>query len=76
MTPIEKLAWKKAQNSLRFNGERYEIAVPWKDDRPQLPNNLPMAEKRPKSVGQTLLRDNEFARAYQGVIKDYLEKYP
>ena len=68
------MAWKKAQSSLRFNGERYEIAVPWKEDRPHLPNNLPMAEKRLKSVEQKLLRDNELARAYQGVIEDYLQK--
>ena len=33
-----------------------------------------MAEKRLKSVEQKLLRDNELARAYQGVIEDYLEK--
>ncbi|CAB3988521.1 Hypothetical predicted protein [Paramuricea clavata] len=65
MTPIEKLAWKKAQSSLPFNGECYEIAVPWKDDQPQLPTNSPMAKKRLKSVEQKLLRDNELARAYQ-----------
>ena len=74
MTPAEKMAWKKAQSSMRFNGVRYEIAVPWKDDRPKLPNNILMAEKRHKSVEQKLLRDGELARAYQGIIEDYLEK--
>ena len=74
MTPVEKMAWKKAQSSMRFNGVRYEIAVPWKDDRPKLPNNILMAEKRLKSVEQKLLRDGELARAYQGIIEDYLDK--
>ena len=74
MTPSEKLAWEKARNSLRFDGTRYEIAVPWKNCRPQLPNNRLMAKNRLKSVEQKLLRDGELGRAYQGVIEDYLEK--
>ena len=74
MTPSEKLAWEKARNSLRFDGTRYEIAVPWKNCRPQLPSNRLMAKNRLKSVEQKLLRDGELGRAYQGVIEDYLEK--
>ena len=26
----EKLALQKAQNSLKYDGERYEVAVPWR----------------------------------------------
>ena len=74
MTPSEKLAWEKVRNSLRFDGTHYEIAVPWKNCRPQLPNNRLMAKNRLKSVEQKLLRDGELGTAYQGVIEDYLEK--
>ena len=44
MTPKEKLAWVKVSKPLKFVGEHYEVAVPWKEDRPDLPRNLPMAK--------------------------------
>ena len=36
MAPDEKVAWKKVEQSLAYNGERYEVAVPWKNERPNL----------------------------------------
>ena len=39
LTPDERLAVNKVNETLRFNGERYEVAVSWKNDRPQLPSN-------------------------------------
>lgn len=74
LTPEDKLAWSKVNKSLKFNGEHNEVAVPWRDDRPQLPNNLPMAKKRLVSTERKLLKDKEVAVAYQQVLNDYLEK--
>ena len=37
--PKEKLAFDKVNESIRFDGERYEVAVPWKYERPELPPN-------------------------------------
>jgi len=31
-TPEDKLAWDKVSKSLQFNGQHYEVAVPWRDD--------------------------------------------
>ena len=39
LTPLEKIAQKKVEQSLSYNGDRYEVSVPWKQDRPNLPNN-------------------------------------
>ena len=36
LTPGERLAVNKVNKTLRFSGERYEVAVPWKHDRPHL----------------------------------------
>ena len=74
LTPEDKLAWNKVNKSLKFNSEHYEVAVPWRDDRLQLPNNLPMANKRLVSTERKLLKDKEVAVAYQQVLNDYLEK--
>ena len=74
LTPEDKLAWTKVNNSLKFGGQHYEGAVPWRDERPQLPNNLPMAKKRLVSTERKLMKDKEVAVAYQQVLKDYLDK--
>ena len=74
LTPEDKLAWNKVNKSLKFNGEHHEVAVPWRDERPQLPNNLPMAKKGLVSTERKLLKDKEVAVAYQQVLNDYLEK--
>ena len=35
LSPEEKLAFDKVNESIRFNDERYEVAVPWKHERPE-----------------------------------------
>ena len=74
LTPEDKLAWDKVNKSLKFNGQHYEVAVPWRDERPQLPNNLPMAKKRLVSTEQKLMKVKEVAVAYQQVFNEYLDK--
>jgi len=74
LTPEDKLAWDKVNKSLKFNGQHYEVAVPWRDERPQLPNNLPMAKKRLVSTERKLMKDKEVAVAYQQVFNGYLDK--
>ena len=43
MSPNEKLAWKKVSESVKLNDGYYEVAVPWKKQRPSLPNNAELA---------------------------------
>ena len=73
LSPEEKLAFDKVNESISFDGERYEVAVPWKHERPELPPNRQMAEKRLHSV-EKLLQDEKLAQAYQSVVDDYLSK--
>ena len=74
MTPLKKIARKKVEQSLTYNGARYEVAVPWKRERPNLPNNREKAERRLQKVEKKLKMDRNLAHAYQGVIDDYLKK--
>ena len=74
MTPLEKIARKKVEQSLTYNGTRYEVAVPWKHERPNLPNNREIAERRLQQVEKKLKMDRHLANLYQGVIDDYLKK--
>ena len=57
-----------------FDGEHYEVAVPWKGDRPNLMNNRSQAEKRLYSTEQKLQGNNDVRKAYQKVIEEYLQK--
>ena len=61
--PKKKLAFDKVNKSIRFDGERYEVAVPWKHERPELPPNRQMAEKRLHTVKKKLMQDEELAQA-------------
>ena len=74
LTPLEKVARKKVEQSLTYSGDRYEVAVSWKHKRPNLPNNRQMAERRLQLVEKKLMKDTHLANAYQGVIDDYLKK--
>ena len=74
LTPEDKLAWDKVNNSLKFDGQHYAVAVLWRDERLQLPNNLPMPKKRLVSTERKLMKDTEIAVAYQQVLNDYLNK--
>ena len=70
LSPEEKLACDKVNESIRFDGERYYVALPWKHERPELPPNRQMAEKRLLTVEMKLMQDDSLARAYQSVVED------
>ena len=56
--------------NVRFNGERYEAALPWKDDMPQLPSDFDLCSKRLKSLQRKLLNQPELLREYDEIIRD------
>ena len=74
LSPKEKLAFEKVNESIKFDGERYEVSVPWKHKRPELPPNRLMEEKRLHTVEKNLMQDDKQAQDYQSVVDDYLSK--
>ena len=64
-SPEEKLAVDKVNESIRFDGERYE-----------LPPNGQMAEKRLHTVEKKLMQDEKLAQAYQSVVDDNFPHFP
>ena len=51
----EILAMSKVEKSRRWIGGRYEVAIPWKEEFPSLPDNREEAEKRLLSLEKNLL---------------------
>ena len=45
-TEEERLALNKVKDSFKSENGRYHVAVPWKDDKPELPDAKPMALSR------------------------------
>ena len=74
MTSDESVAWHKVSTSIQFENGHYVVAIPWRNERPSLPNNRPLAEKRLESTERKLEKNPEIAEAYQKVIEEYLEK--
>ena len=54
--------------------DRYQIGVPWKSERPQLPNNRQMAVSRLTSTEKNLKKNPEVAAEYQKTIDAYVSK--
>ena len=74
MTFHESVAWHKVSTSIQFEDGHCVVAVPWRDERPSLPNNRPLAEKHLESTERKLERNSKIADAYQKVTEEYLEK--
>ena len=74
MKPEEQPALQKVKNSLKLNGERYELAMPWKENRPELPNNYDMALRRLCGTEKRLLKNPEAGSAYSEIINTYEQK--
>ena len=67
MTPLMKWSWR--------DNDHYVIAVSWRDDRPSLQKNRPLADKRLKSTERKLVKGPAIAEAYQKkIIEEYLGK--
>ena len=74
-TPKEKLALEKAESSIQFTGERYQIGITWEQEKPDLSDNRAMAEKRLYTQERSLKRKPKvIADSYNEVFKGNVEK--
>ena len=74
MTREEKFAMDKTRLSLVHDGERYQVATPWKTDCPMLPNNYEMANSRLRNTEKRLIRQPLVGEDYHRVITSYVDK--
>ena len=74
LTIDEKASLEKLEESIRHVDGRYQVAIPWKDDEPVLPNNYEMALRRLLNTEKRLLKNPEIGEANTNNINQYLEK--
>ena len=70
----ERLALSKVKDSFKYENERYLVAVPWKENKPDLPDTEPMALSRLRSTKRNLKKNSRVAEEYQATTQAYVEK--
>ena len=70
----DKLALEKVEKSIKYVDGRYQVAIPWKDDKPELPDNYNMAVRRLFNTEKRLCNNPEVGDTYSKCISQYLEK--
>ena len=74
LTKEERLTLNVGKDSLEYENGRYRVAVPWKYDKPELPDIKPMALSQLRSTERNLKKDNRVAEKYKATIQAYAEK--
>ena len=72
MSVEDTMAFEILTSSIRNVGARFELALPWKHPRKELPNNRAGALQRLKSVEKRLLKDPIIAERYVTAIEKYV----
>ena len=70
--PNEPDVYDDLKESIVFTGERYQVALPWKEDHEQLPDNYHLSLQRLDSLLKRLRRNPELLEKYDQVIKEQL----
>ena len=69
----EEFAVQQFNESLKFDGERYEVAFPWRKDHPELKDNYNQEFKRLLSVENQLKKNEDKASSCSQAINQYVQ---
>ncbi|VDP74835.1 unnamed protein product [Schistosoma curassoni] len=69
----DKSALEVVGSSCKLEG-LFQVGLPWKHDRPSLPNNFELAERRLEYLRKRFTRDNSLLEKYQAVMNKHLSK--
>ena len=61
-------------DTVRQKDGRYEVAWPWKEENPQLPDNYQLVVGRLKSLLKRIQGNSELLHKYDSIIQDQLKK--
>ena len=74
MSVEDQKALKTMEDSVKIVSGHYQVALPWRNQPPYLPNNRIAAEQRLQLLRKRFLRDEDFFQRYKGTINDYITK--
>lgn len=56
--------------NVRFNGQRYEVQLPWKENYPTVPSDYELCVNRLRSLQRKLLKEPELMKEYNQIIEE------
>ncbi|XP_068704307.1 uncharacterized protein [Montipora foliosa] len=74
MSLEDKRALAVMENSATMVDGHYQVALPWREPNPYLPNNRSMAERRLFLLKKRLLQDSKLFDGYKATMENYLDK--
>jgi len=72
--PEDKIANATVTESLTFADGHYCIGMPWKDNKPVLPDNYTMALRRLQNTEKRLQTSSQLGKDYDEVIQSYVKR--
>lgn len=73
-SPEEEEALHMFEKTTQYKNGRYEVELPWRPDKPELPDNYRIARKRFEGLKRKLQSDVVLYHRYNEVVNDYLEQ--
>lgn len=75
MSSDDRMVLERAEQGMRFVGDRYQVSIPWKQGHPSLPDNRSEAVKRLVSLEKSLhRRGSDMCARYQEAMQDNFRK--
>ena len=74
MSVEDKKALTIMEKSVKPEGGRYQVALPWKQYPPFLPYNRPMAERRLQALKKRFIQDGELFGNYKATMNNTLTR--
>ena len=62
------------EKSVKLVNGHFQVALPWRKDPPDIPNDKIMAERRLRSLKNRLAKDTELFIKYTKAMQDYIDK--
>ncbi|XP_039537633.1 uncharacterized protein LOC120485904 [Pimephales promelas] len=73
-SPEEEDALRMFEKTTQYKNGRYEVELPWRPDKPELPDNYRIAKKRFEGLKRRLRSDVVMYHRYNEVVNDYLQQ--
>ena len=70
----EPYVYDKFVQQISFNGQRYQVSLPWKENTPPLPDNLELCRRRLDSLLRKLKQKPQLLAEYDYIIRDQLSR--
>lgn len=74
MSQEEQQFMSKVKRTVSLKNGHYQIALPFKDEHPQIPNNRTQAEQRMTWLKKRLQKNPQFHKDYTQFVEDLLKK--